>query len=135
LTRDSELRVAALTSDFNTKLSQVTSDSEAKLSKLTSDSNSRISQISNDSQQKLLEAERGNHAKLEALRAENKGKEERWAQEIEALRVTKDARIRSIEREREDQRSAYESKINELDSKIRSKGYGLKGYRVGTEDT
>jgi hypothetical protein len=42
---------------------------------------------------------------------------------LETLRVTKDARIRAIEREREDQRNAYEAKINDLESKIRSKRY------------
>ena len=66
-------------------------------------------------------AERTNHAKLEALRADNKAKEDKWAQDLETLRVTKDARIRAIEREREDQRNAYELKINDLESKIRSK--------------
>lgn len=63
------------------------------------------------------------HEKLEELRAENKAKEDKWAQEIETLRVTKDARIRSLEREKEDQRSAYETKINDLESKIRSKKF------------
>jgi hypothetical protein len=58
---------------------------------------------------------------LEALRADNKAKEDKWAQDLETLRVTKDARIRAIEREREDQRNAYELKINDLESKIRSK--------------
>ena len=68
-----------------------------------------------------MDAERTNHAKLEALRADNKAKEDKWAQDLETLRVTKDARIRAIEREREDQRNAYELKINDLESKIRSK--------------
>lgn len=71
----------------------------------------------------MLESERVQHEKLEELRAENKAKEDKWAQEIETLRVTKDARIRSLEREKEDQRSAYETKINDLESKIRSKKF------------
>jgi hypothetical protein len=58
---------------------------------------------------------------MEALRADNKAKEDKWAQDLENLRVTKDARIRAIEREREDQRNAYELKINDLESKVRSK--------------
>ena len=68
-----------------------------------------------------MDAERTFHAKLEALRADNKAKEDKWAQDLETLRVTKDARIRAIEREREDQRNAYELKINDLESKVRSK--------------
>jgi hypothetical protein len=71
----------------------------------------------------LLESERAHHEKLEELRAENKAKEDRWAQELETLRVTKDARIRSLEREKEDQRGAYETKMNDLESKIRSKNF------------
>ena len=70
-----------------------------------------------------MDAERTYHAKIEALRAENKAKEDKWGQDLETLRVTKDARIRAIEREREDQRNAYEAKINDLESKIRSKRY------------
>ena len=68
-----------------------------------------------------MDAERTHHAKMEALRADNKAKEDKWAQELETLRSAKDARIRAIEREREDQRNAYELKINDLESKIRSK--------------
>jgi hypothetical protein len=68
-----------------------------------------------------LDAERTNHAKLEALRADNKTKEDKRAQELETLRSAKDARIRAIEREREDQRNTYELKINDLESKVRSK--------------
>ena len=71
----------------------------------------------------MLEAERSHHQKLEGLRADNKAKEDRWAQELETLRVTKDARIRALEREKEDNRNAYETKINDLESKIRSKKF------------
>lgn len=77
----------------------------------------------------MSESERAHHEKLEGLRAENKAKEDRWAQELETLRVTKDARIRSLEREKEDQRSAYEIKINDLESKIRSKKFPRIKYR------
>jgi hypothetical protein len=48
-------------------------------------------------------------------------KEDRWAQELETLRVTKDAKIRSQEREREQQRADNEARINDLESKVRSK--------------
>jgi hypothetical protein len=35
--------------------------------------------------------------------------------------VTKDAKIRSQEREREQQRADYEARVNDLESKVRSK--------------
>ncbi len=69
----------------------------------------------------MLEAERTYNSKLEAARNENKNAGERAAAEIETLRVSKDARIRAIEREKEEQRNVYESRINEMDSKIKSK--------------
>ena len=77
--------------------------------------------MSNEQTQKLLEAESACHDKIEALRKENKLKEDKWAQDTESLRQQKDARIRSIEREKEDQRSNFELKINELEGKVRSK--------------
>lgn len=77
--------------------------------------------MSNEHQQKLLEAEKSCHDKIETMRRENKAKEDRWAADTEALRQQKDARIRQIEREREEARSTYETKINDLESKIRSR--------------
>lgn len=68
-----------------------------------------------------MEAERNFHSKLEAARTENKTAADRAAQELETLRVSKDARIRTQEREKEEQRNVYESRINEMDSKIKSK--------------
>ena len=79
--------------------------------------------------------ERTSHAKLEALRSENKAKEDRWAQELETLRVTKDAKIRSQEREREQQRADYEARVNDLESKVRSKALTSSYlYRTKPED-
>jgi hypothetical protein len=51
---------------------------------------------------------------------------ERSANELETLRVSKDARIRAMEREKEDQRSVYEARIGEMDSKIKSKKLNVK---------
>ena len=44
--------------------------------------------------------------------------------EIETLRQQRDSRIRQLEREKEDQRSAYELRISELDSKIKRMLFG-----------
>jgi hypothetical protein len=40
---------------------------------------------------------------------------------LEALRQQKDARLRQAERDREDQRNQYETRINALDAQIKSK--------------
>ena len=77
--------------------------------------------MSNENQQRTLETEKNFHAKIESFRFENKTKEDQWAQEIEALRITKDAKVRQLEREKEDQRDQYEKRINDLENKIRSK--------------
>jgi restriction endonuclease S subunit len=77
--------------------------------------------MSNDHQSKLLEEQRACNAKIDALRTESKRKEAEWRDETEALRQTKDAKIRQTEREKEDQRHQYEVKVNDLDSKIKSK--------------
>lgn len=61
-------------------------------------------------------------------------KEDRWAQELETLRVTKDAKIRSQEREREQQRADNEARINDLESKVRSKVCDNIFYRAKPED-
>lgn len=61
-------------------------------------------------------------------------KEDRWAQELETLRVTKDAKIRSQEREREQQRADNEARINDLESKVRSKACDNIFYRAKPED-
>jgi hypothetical protein len=61
-------------------------------------------------------------------------KEDRWAQELETLRVTKDAKIRSQEREREQQRADNEARINDLESKVRSKACDNIFYRAKLED-
>lgn len=68
-----------------------------------------------------MEAERIYKAKLDVLRAENKANEDRWAQDAETLRITKDAKIRAQEKEKEQQRTEYETKINDVESKVRSK--------------
>ena len=77
--------------------------------------------MSNEHQAKLLEEQRSCNAKVDALRADNKRKEGEWRDETEALRQAKDAKIRQVEREKEDQRHQYEVKVNDLDSKIKSK--------------
>lgn len=77
--------------------------------------------MSNENQQKLLENEQKSHSLLDAARKENKEREDRWANELETLRQQKDSRIRALEREKEDQRNVYELKINDLDSKLKSK--------------
>ena len=68
----------------------------------------------------MLEEQRACNAKVDALRADNKRKEAEWRDETEALRQAKDAKIRQVEREKEDQRHQYEVKVNDLDSKIKS---------------
>ena len=65
--------------------------------------------------------ERSYNEKVDALRRDNKTKEDQWSNEMESLRSTKDMKIRQLDREKEEQRNAYELRINELDSKIRSK--------------
>ena len=77
--------------------------------------------MSNEHQAKMLEEQRSCNAKVDALRADNKRKEGEWRDETEALRQAKDAKIRQVEREKEDQRHQYEVKVNDLDSKIKSK--------------
>lgn len=77
--------------------------------------------MSNEHQNKLLDEQRAFNTKIDALRADNKRKEAEWRDETEALRQTKDAKIRQVEREKEDQRHQYEVKVNDLDSKIKSK--------------
>ncbi len=79
--------------------------------------------MSNEHQAKLLEEQRACNAKVDALRADNKRKEAEWRDETEALRQAKDAKIRQVEREKEDQRHQYEVKVNDLDSKIKSNSY------------
>ena len=71
--------------------------------------------MSNESSQKLLAAETSHHDKIEALRRENKQKEDSWNAQLEQLRKDKDAKIRQIEREKEEQRNTYETKINILE--------------------
>lgn len=82
--------------------------------------------MSAESQAKLLEAERVYHQKAEAARGEAKAREEQLAAELEALRQQKDARIRQGERDREEQRNAYELRINALDAQIKSKHLPFK---------
>lgn len=55
---------------------------------------------------------------------------------METLRTQKDAKIRQMEREKEDQRHQYEVKANDLDSKIKSKisTLFLIIYRTSLED-
>jgi len=77
--------------------------------------------LSNDNQAKLLDAERNYHEKIETLRRENKQHMDQSASDTESLRQQKDAKIRQSEREKEDQRNSYEVRINDLDSKIKSK--------------
>jgi len=55
------------------------------------------------------------------MRCEGKRKEDQAASDIETLRSQKDAKIRQQERDKEDQRSQYEVKINNLESNVRSK--------------
>ena len=120
-TRDFEQKLSAATADYNQKLSQVSTEHSAKLSQVTSELNAKISQMSADHHSHLAEAEKTAFDKVEAMRRECKQKEDRWAADIEALRQDKDLRIRLLDREREDQRSQYELKINDLESKLRSK--------------
>jgi hypothetical protein len=47
-------------------------------------------------------------------------KEDKLKADLEALRQQKDAKIRQGEREREEQRNAYELKINGLEVQIKS---------------
>lgn len=77
--------------------------------------------MSNEHTAKLLEAEKSFHEKIEALRRENKDSSEKSTLDTESLRQQKDAKIRQMEREKEDQRNLYEVRINDLDSKIKSK--------------
>jgi hypothetical protein len=68
-----------------------------------------------------LDAEKSYHTKLEAARADNKQREDKLKADLETLRQQKDAKIRQSEREREEQRSLYETKINSLEHQIKSK--------------
>jgi Growth-Arrest-Specific Protein 2 Domain len=79
--------------------------------------------MANEHHQRLLEAEKNAHEKVEAMRRESKAKEDRWANDLEQLRQEKDSRLRQLDREREEQRAAYELRINDLDSKLRSKSW------------
>ncbi len=58
---------------------------------------------------------------------------------MEALRTQKDAKIRQMDRDKEDQRHQYEVKLNDLDSKIKSKIFPFINpcllNRTGTKDT
>lgn len=80
-----------------------------------------MADLSNESQSRLLETERTFHSKLDAARAEHKQQEDKLKADLESLRQQKDAKIRQGEREREEQRNAYELKINGLDNQIKSK--------------
>jgi maltodextrin utilization protein YvdJ len=62
-------------------------------------------------------------AKFNDAAADMKTNIDRLNKEKEALRKCKDDNIRNIEQEKEDQRVHYESIINELDLKLKSKTF------------
>ena len=68
----------------------------------------------------MEEATREHATKLESAMAEHKAKEDALVEERDSLREKKDAQIRQLEREKEEQRDIYEKRINELDLKLKS---------------
>lgn len=76
--------------------------------------------MSKDHHRKQEDAKNEYHTKLDETERDHKQKQDTLRNEMENLRMEKDAKIRQLEHEKEVQRDAYERRINELEQTIKS---------------
>jgi Skp family chaperone for outer membrane proteins len=75
------------------------------------------------------------HTKLQTAERDHRQKYDQLHDDMEEMRKEKDAKIRQLTREWEEQRDIYEKRINEMDLIIKSKHYiKLIGYRTTTDN-